>query len=269
MDTITGRSWSLSFGTEPTLMGCGWVWPVGERGRFVLPLQSMEQLAGHLYKETYCFGAVDPGVEELTASLVLLGALLRDRPALFSAPIGRGEPLEESELFYPCYLATGEELLLGGWQGEPVPTDAHAPVSRAALFSFGLRLVYGFLPRDTLCAVRDVGDTLYTGWPAAPLQGYLGNADTWIPICFTSETLEVTGDPMTKESLSQQMPVDIIVEVGRLVLRGEELDSLTPGAVLPLGGSPKGQVNLVHDGRVVARGELLVAGDELAIKIVS
>ncbi|MBU1536722.1 FliM/FliN family flagellar motor switch protein, partial [Myxococcota bacterium] len=81
------------------------------------------------------------------------------------------------------------------------------------------------------------------------------------------EGMSKRGEIVEKPELSKRMPVDIIVEAGRLVLKGEELDTLVAGAVLPLGVSPSGQVNLVHDGRIIARGELLVAGDELAVRI--
>ncbi|PKN47007.1 MAG: flagellar motor switch protein FliN [Deltaproteobacteria bacterium HGW-Deltaproteobacteria-17] len=70
-----------------------------------------------------------------------------------------------------------------------------------------------------------------------------------------------------KPSPIDHFPLEISVEVGRIRLRGSELAALTRGAVLPLGGPVGSQVQLIYDNRLLARAELVVAGGELAVRL--
>lgn len=62
-------------------------------------------------------------------------------------------------------------------------------------------------------------------------------------------------------------PVSIVAELGCVVVRGDELAGLVPGAVLALGRSRTDSIDLRIEGRLWARGELVRAGDELAVRI--
>ena len=72
-----------------------------------------------------------------------------------------------------------------------------------------------------------------------------------------------------KPSPVHHFPLEISVELGRIRLRVSELATLTRGAVIPLGAPAGSQVQLVYDNRVVARGELVNAGGELAIRLLT
>ena len=65
---------------------------------------------------------------------------------------------------------------------------------------------------------------------------------------------------------ASEVPVEISIEVGRLVLTVAELGSLTPGAVLGT-GVPLGPVVLRVGPRIVARGELATVDGELGVRI--
>jgi type III secretion system YscQ/HrcQ family protein len=62
-------------------------------------------------------------------------------------------------------------------------------------------------------------------------------------------------------------PVEIVAEVGRLTVRGDELVGLIAGWVLALGPRRPAQVVLRVGGRVWANGELVAIDDELAVRI--
>jgi flagellar motor switch/type III secretory pathway protein FliN len=61
--------------------------------------------------------------------------------------------------------------------------------------------------------------------------------------------------------------VEIVAEVGRLAVRGDELVGLIEGGVLPLGPRRPAAVVLRVSGRVWAHGELVAVDDELAVRI--
>jgi type III secretion system YscQ/HrcQ family protein len=62
-------------------------------------------------------------------------------------------------------------------------------------------------------------------------------------------------------------PVEMIAEIGRVALRGDEVLGLTSGSVLPLGPRRRDLVTLRVGGRIWARGELVHIEEELGIRI--
>ena len=62
-------------------------------------------------------------------------------------------------------------------------------------------------------------------------------------------------------------PVEIVAEIGRVPLRGDEVLGLTNGSVLPLGPRRRDLVTLRVGGRIWARGELVHIEEELGVRI--
>ena len=62
-------------------------------------------------------------------------------------------------------------------------------------------------------------------------------------------------------------PIEIVAELGRIVLRGDEVLGLEEGSVLSL-GRPSTTVDLVVGGRTWARGELVNVDGELGVRII-
>lgn len=62
-------------------------------------------------------------------------------------------------------------------------------------------------------------------------------------------------------------PVEIVAELGRIALRGDEVLGLTSGSVLPLGPRRRDLVTLRVGGRIWARGELVHIEEELGVRI--
>ena len=61
-------------------------------------------------------------------------------------------------------------------------------------------------------------------------------------------------------------PIEVVAEVGRIVLRGDEVLGLGEGSVLSL-GRPGTTVDLMIGGRIWARGELVNVDGELGVRI--
>ena len=62
-------------------------------------------------------------------------------------------------------------------------------------------------------------------------------------------------------------PVEVVAEVGRLVLRGDELAGLGPGTVLTVGRMGASPVALRVGGEVWAEGELVDVEGELGVRV--
>jgi type III secretion system YscQ/HrcQ family protein len=62
-------------------------------------------------------------------------------------------------------------------------------------------------------------------------------------------------------------PVEIVAEIGRVPLRGDEVLGLINGSVLPLGPRRRDLVTLRVGGRIWARGELVHIEEELGVRI--
>lgn len=66
---------------------------------------------------------------------------------------------------------------------------------------------------------------------------------------------------------TEEIPLDIVVEVGKFKITVQKLSELKPGQVLDLGFNPDDGVDLVLNGHLVAKGELLKVGDTLGVRI--
>ena len=62
-------------------------------------------------------------------------------------------------------------------------------------------------------------------------------------------------------------PVEVVAEIGRLTLRGDELAGLMKGGVLSLGSRRTESIQLRVGGLLWAVGELVSLGDELGVRI--
>jgi flagellar motor switch protein FliN/FliY len=65
----------------------------------------------------------------------------------------------------------------------------------------------------------------------------------------------------------EEINLDIIVEVGRLQMSIQKLTELTPGNILEIDVRPENGVDLVVNGKRIAKGELLKLGEVLGVRI--
>lgn len=71
---------------------------------------------------------------------------------------------------------------------------------------------------------------------------------------------------LPKDSLAN-IPLNVVVEVGRYSITLEEFSKLAPGSVLNLGARPEHGVDLLVNGKRVGTGEIISLGDALGVRI--
>ena len=73
--------------------------------------------------------------------------------------------------------------------------------------------------------------------------------------------------PTRDLSLLADIPVEVAVEIGRLRMPLRDLLSLEPGAVLELDRAADAPVDVLVNGRLVARGEVVVIDGEFGVRV--
>jgi flagellar motor switch/type III secretory pathway protein FliN len=140
--------------------------------------------------------------------------------------------------------------------GDAVVFDGVAPTS--PLDSWPVELRFGSC---NLPAHLDTDGTLRR---RAPLSN-----ESEVPMSFPADDEKETRPVLSDEAARALAgaPVEIVAELGRLTLRGDELVGLIEGAVLALGPRRPTQVQLRVGPRLWALGELVAIDDELAVRI--
>ena len=77
---------------------------------------------------------------------------------------------------------------------------------------------------------------------------------------------EMSGPPVVDAELLDKLPVTLEVRIGSVTLSASELGGMEPGAILTLGESADA-VQIMAGGQVVARGELVEADGQLALRM--
>jgi type III secretion system YscQ/HrcQ family protein len=75
------------------------------------------------------------------------------------------------------------------------------------------------------------------------------------------------GGPGGPAALLANAPVEVVAEVGRLPMRGDEVMGLVAGTVVALGERRRDMITLRVGGRAWARGELVNVDDQLGVRI--
>lgn len=81
--------------------------------------------------------------------------------------------------------------------------------------------------------------------------------------------VEDAGQMVEAEALLGDVPVHVVVELGRVQLTADEVIRLSTGHIIELGRSPAEPVDLVVNGRLLAKGELVEIEGALGVKILS
>lgn len=74
--------------------------------------------------------------------------------------------------------------------------------------------------------------------------------------------------PSSKPVAPHEIPLDIVVEVGRIRMSIQKIMELQPGNVLELDIRPENGVDLVVNGQKIAKAELLSLGENLGVRII-
>ncbi len=70
-----------------------------------------------------------------------------------------------------------------------------------------------------------------------------------------------------KVSLLNELPVEVVVELGRTRLTVRQLAELDRDDVVDLGRDAELPLDLVAGGKLIARGEVVMVGDKMALRI--
>ncbi|ECH6000102.1 SPI-2 type III secretion system apparatus protein SsaQ, partial [Salmonella enterica subsp. enterica serovar Kentucky] len=86
------------------------------------------------------------------------------------------------------------------------------------------------------------------------------------------ETLLASGSPMSKSDGTssvelEQIPQQVLFEVGRASLEIGQLRQLKTGDVLPVGGCFAPEVTIRVNDRIIGQGELIACGNEFMVRI--
>ena len=110
----------------------------------------------------------------------------------------------------------------------------------------------------------DPGGDLRLSAAFAPASGTLGCADE--PRrprrCLARRAATAPRRPLLASA-----PVEVVAEIGRLPMRGDEVMGLVAGTVVALGERRRDMITLRVGGRAWARGELVNVDDQLGVRI--
>ena len=87
------------------------------------------------------------------------------------------------------------------------------------------------------------------------------------PPAAKSPSVAPTPAQMTGPLTSDNIPIQLVVEVGAVNMSVQKLLELAPGNLLDLDLAPENGVNLVVNGRIVGKGELLEIGESIGVRI--
>ncbi|MGM0596200.1 MAG: FliM/FliN family flagellar motor switch protein [Myxococcota bacterium] len=273
LSRVTATRWFLQPGDdlEEKIQYKGWGYQYSDGSILGAPVSSIEQISAVVFRK-YNSSFSPPGFlcnGDMAFFELLLALLRQDRPLHFGEIKQRIAPEQKNE-GYPFYLISTKHNLKIPFFLSPSKAliAKEYPAKRAAEFNFLLKISRGFLKLEQVDRVIESGGMIYTGWPVSR-EYFIGCGNLWIGANFDNQKLQPEGEWIMKPDISNKMPLDVVLEVGRIRMKGKDLDSLVEGSYIPLDIEPSGQINLTCDNRLIARGELLVSGGELVVKILS
>ncbi|MDQ8726881.1 type III secretion system cytoplasmic ring protein SctQ [Bradyrhizobium sp. LHD-71] len=81
-------------------------------------------------------------------------------------------------------------------------------------------------------------------------------------------TMEAKSAPRAVETELGDLEIQLTFELGRQIVELDQLRTIAPGYVFPLGRSPDDPVDIVANGRRIGRGEIVRVGDGLGVRLI-
>ena len=101
-----------------------------------------------------------------------------------------------------------------------------------------------------------------------PVDGAPYNAGVWSPDFHSgTDAAHVADEHLRNLDMMLDVPLDVAVELGRAQMSLADLLALEPGSVFELDRLPGEPVDMYVNGRLVAKGEIVVVNETLAFRI--
>jgi flagellar motor switch/type III secretory pathway protein FliN len=204
-------------------------------------------------------------IELLVAGADFSGSARLDLPGRLLSSLGSGQLSVDPRLLSPLVTVELGRTTIDGAAfaaaeaGDAVVFEGSSPALADAAWPVQIRLGASWCPGEL--------------HPDGTLRRHGPLARNESETTMSSDDANITA-PVPALSLSDEAsralasaPVEIVAEIGRLTVRGDELAGLIDGGVLALGPRRPAQVVLRVGGRVWANGELVAVDDELAVRI--
>jgi type III secretion system YscQ/HrcQ family protein len=146
------------------------------------------------------------------------------------------------------------------FDGEPPYAEPHAPV-RLVVGAYAAPARLGV---DGLVTLEDV---LRPAAAARVVREGPRGSETSEEVDMERRDTQGRGIQDGVTAVLAEAPIEVVAELGRLVLRGEEIAGLGPGAVLALGRPGSAPVALRVGGEIWAEGELVDVDGELGVRV--
>jgi flagellar motor switch protein FliN len=124
-------------------------------------------------------------------------------------------------------------------------------------------------PGELLPAPDAVAAIVAAGGALVPLTSAAGTAAAVALVVTATGPAPAAGAGGAADlGLLHEVELEVTAELGRTRMTVRELLALTPGAVIELDGAAGGPVDLLVNGRVIARGEVVVIDESFGIRII-
>jgi flagellar motor switch protein FliN/FliY len=208
------------------------------------------------------------------AGLLPAGQAVRPGPALPAGQVTAADwaaaavaPLQRGELVGLLVRAELADALAGAAGGGLDVADAVQPALDAAAAALGASAGAG---RTVVGA--ELAETLAAATVAVPLQAGGETAAVLFVVAGAGTVAERPGQaagsaPVRGVELLHGVAMEVTVELGRTRLSVRELLALSPGDVLELDRAAGSPADLLVNGRLIARGEVVVVDEDFALRV--
>ena len=170
-------------------------------------------------------------------------------------------------------VVIGEETLnalLTSPAGALDPVDALRPALETAVATLGrctLETGVEREPAEALAALGAVGGTVAVVDAAGQTLALIGMAFADEAPARAAAAAPATGGTRRSMDLLRDVQMDVTVELGRTSMTVSDLLGLTPGSVVELDRAAGSPADILVNGQLIARGEVVVVDEDYAIRV--
>ncbi|WP_369069046.1 flagellar motor switch protein FliN [Kineococcus terrestris] len=163
------------------------------------------------------------------------------------------------------------ETLLTSPEGALDPVDALRPALETAVATLGPCVLEAGVEQDPAAALGALDGgavaVIGAGGETLALIGITFSADVPAAAAPVAAAAAVAGGPRRTMDLLRDVQMDVTVELGRTSMTVHDLLALTPGAVVELDRAAGSPADILVNGQLIARGEVVVVDEDYAIRV--